>query len=388
MPRETRADTVDGFTRGEFSREPEKSRAAFFGPLATSVTAFDYHVSVRASTLLVVATVSLAATVAAQNAATTAAQLVRGAQYTTGRTDGLDVLQLRPNFYVIAGAGANIGVLVGPDGLVVVDSGSAARADAVVAAIRTLSKQPIRYVIDTSADGDHAGGNEIVAKAGQTILNLNNAVLSGLTNGGAAAILSAEGVLFRMSAPTGQTAPFPTAAWPTETFHGRRSYMYLNGEGIETLHQPAAHSDGDSVVFFRRTDIVMAGDIIDATHFPVIDVDRGGSVNGEIAALNRLVDLAIPSFPLVWQEGGTYIIPGHGRVYEQVDAVEYRDMVTIIRDRVRALIAEGKSLEQVQAARPAQGYTRQYGSDRGAWTTAKFIEAVYKSLRQEKGTSQ
>jgi cyclase len=162
--------------------------------------------------------------------------------------------------------------------------------------------------------------------------------------------------------------------------------MYLNGEGIETLHQPAAHSDGDSVVFFRRTDVVMAGDIIDATHFPIIDVDHGGSIEGEIAALNRLVDLAIPSFPLVWQEGGTYVIPGHGRVYEQLDVVEYRDMVTIIRDRVRALIAEGKSLAQVQAARPAQGYARQYGSDRGPWTTSRFIDAVYTSLRQEKGT--
>ena len=337
------------------------------------------------SLLLVVAGASLVARVAAQSSEPTASLLVRSAQHTTGRTDGLDVLQLRPNFYVIAGAGANIGVLVGPDGLVVVDSGSAARAAAVVAAITSLSKQPIRYVIDTSADADHAGGNEIVAKAGQTILNLNNAVLSGLANGGAAAVLSAEAVLLRMSAPTGQVAPFPTASWPTETFHGRRSYMYLNGEGIETLHQPAAHSDGDSVVFFRRTDVVMAGDIIDATHFPIIDLDRGGSIEGEIAALNRLVDLAIPSFPLVWQEGGTYVIPGHGRVYEQLDVVEYRDMVTIIRDRVRALIAEGKSLDQVQAARPAQGYTRQYGSDRGPWTTARFIEAIFKSLRQEKG---
>jgi len=338
------------------------------------------------SLLLVVVTASLVARVVAQGSETTASLLVRTAQPASVRSDGLDVQQLRPNFYVIAGAGANIGVLVGPDGLVVVDSGSAARAEVVVAAIKTLSKQPIRYIIDTSADADHVGGNAVIAKAGQTILNLNNAVLSGLANGGAAAVLSAEGVLLRMSAPTGQAAPFPTAAWPTETFHGRRSYMYLNGEGIETLHQPAAHSDGDSVVFFRRTDVVMAGDIIDATHFPIIDVDHGGSIDGAIAALNRLVELAIPSFPLVWQEGGTYVVPGHGRVYEQLDVVEYRDMVTIIRDRVRALIAEGKSLEQVQAARPAQGYTRQYGSDRGPWTTSSFIEAVYKSLRQEKGT--
>ena len=296
----------------------------------------------------------------------------------------LDVVQLRPNFYVLAGAGGNVGVQMGPDGVVVVDSGGAARAGDVVAAIKKLSPQPIRYVINTGPDADHVAGNETVAKAGQTILNLNNAALSGLTNGGAAAVLASEGVLRRMSAPTGQTAPFPTAAWPTETFDGRRSYMYLNGEGIETLHQPAAHTDADSLVFFRRTDVVMAGDVIDATRFPVIDVARGGSVQGEINALNRLVELAIPSVPLVWQEGGTWVVPGHGRVYEQLDVVEYRDMVTIVRDRVRALIAEKRTLEQVRAARPARGYSRQYGADAGPWTTDMFVEAVYRSLVQEK----
>jgi glyoxylase-like metal-dependent hydrolase (beta-lactamase superfamily II) len=295
----------------------------------------------------------------------------------------LDVLRLRPNFFVIAGAGGNVGVQTGPDGAVVVDSGSAARAADVVAAITRLTAQPIRYVINTSPDADHVGGNETVARAGQTILNLNNAQLSGLANGGAAAVLASEGVLRRMSAPTGETAPFPTAAWPTETFDGRRSYMYLNGEGIETLHQPAAHTDADSVVFFRKTDVVMAGDVLDATRFPVIDIARGGSVQGEIDALNKLVELAIPSFPLVWQEGGTYVVPGHGRVYEQFDVVEYRDMVTIVRDRVRALIAGKQTLAQVKAARPARGYARQYGSDTGPWTTDMFVEAVYRSLTQE-----
>ena len=341
------------------------------------------RVSRRALPLIAGSIAVIAASLAAQGPETAASLLVRQAQSSerARRADGLDVVQLRPNFYIIAGAGANIGVQTGPDGLVVVDSGRVERAAAVVAAIKALSPQPIRYVINTSPDADHVSGNEVVAKAGQTILNLNNATLSGLTNGGAAAVLAAEGVLLRMSAPTGQTSPYPAAAWPTETFHGRRSYMYLNGEGIETLHQPAAHSDSDSLVFFRRTDVVMAGDVIDTTRFPVIDVARGGSVQGEIDALNRLVELAIPSFPLVWQEGGTYVVPGHGRVFEQLDVVEYRDMVTIVRDRIRALIAEGKSLEQVKAARPAQGYIRQYGSDTGPWTTAMFVEAVYKSLQ-------
>lgn len=325
----------------------------------------------------------LARGLGAQGGETTAQRLATQARTAPiTNADGLDVLQLRQNFYVIAGAGGNIGVQVGPDGAVVVDSGTAARAETVVRAVKSISNRPIRYVINTSADADHVGGNEIVARAGQTILNLNNATLSGLANGGAAAVLAAEGVLRRMSAPTGEKAPFPTAAWPTETFHGRRSYMYLNGEAIETLHQPSAHSDGDSVVFFRRSDVAMAGDVIDTTRFPVIDLKRGGGIQGEIDALNRLVDLAVPSFPLVWQEGGTYVVPGHGRVYEQLDVVEYRDMVTIIRDRVRALVDEGRTLEQVKAARPAQGYTRQYGSDRGSWTTDMFIEAVYGSLKQ------
>jgi cyclase len=296
---------------------------------------------------------------------------------------GLDVVRLRPNFAVIAGAGGNVGVQFGPDGAVVVDSGTAARAADVVAAIKQVTSQPIRYVINTGPDVDHVGGNDTVAKAGQTILNLNNAQLSGLTNGGAAAVLASEGVLRRMSAPTGQTAPFPTAAWPTETFDGRRSYMYLNGEGIETLHQPAAHTDADSVVFFRKTDVVMAGDVLDATRFPVIDLAKGGSIQGEIDALNKLVELAIPSFPLVWQEGGTYVVPGHGRVYEQFDVVEYRDMLVIIRDRVKGLIAQKQALAQVKAARPTRGYP-QFGSTTGPWTTDMFVEAVYRSLSETK----
>ena len=299
----------------------------------------------------------------------------------------LDIQQLRPNFYVIAGAGGNIGVQTGPDGIIVVDAGSAARADAAAAAIKRLSPTPIRYVIDTGPDADHVGGNATIAKAGQTLFNIANSPLGGLTNGGAAAILAAEGVLHDMSAPTGEKAPFPTEAWPTETFDGRRSYMFLNGEGIETLHQPAAHSDGDSVVFFRRTDVVMAGDVIDATRFPVIDLARGGSIQGEIDALNKLVELAIPSIPLVFEEGGTYVVPGHGRIYNQFDVVEYRDMVTIVRDRVRALVADGRTLEQVQAAHPTRGYP-QFGATAGPWTTTMFVEAIYRSLVQQMGAGK
>jgi cyclase len=298
--------------------------------------------------------------------------------------DVIEALQIRPNVYMIAGAGANVTVQFGSDGAVVVDAGTLQKADALVAAIKKLTEQPIRYVIDTNADPDHVGGNEKVSKAGKTLFQTNNPLGEGMTNGGAAAILSAEKVLTRMSAPTGKASPFPTAAWPTETYDQKRKYMYLNGEGIEVLHQPAAHTDGDSVVFFRRSDVVVAGDILDTTRFPVIDVARGGSIQGEIDALNRLVDLAIPSIPLVAQEGGTYVIPGHGYVCDQLDVVDYRDMVTIIRDRIQSLVKDGRTLDQIKAASPTKGYTPRYGSDSGPWTTNMFVEAIYKSLTQGK----
>jgi glyoxylase-like metal-dependent hydrolase (beta-lactamase superfamily II) len=160
--------------------------------------------------------------------------------------------------------------------------------------------------------------------------------------------------------------------------------MYLNGEGIEVLHQPAAHTSGDVVVFFRRSDVVVAGDILDTTRFPVIDIARGGSIEGMIAGLNRLVDLAIPSVPIVSREEGTLVIPGHGRLCDQLDVVEYRDMVTIVRDRVRDLVRAGMTLEQVKAASPARGYTRRYGPGTGPGSTSHFVEAAYRSLAGKK----
>jgi cyclase len=309
----------------------------------------------------------------------------QGQQTSTTDASDLEVLQLRPNFFMIAGAGGNIGVQVGDDGVVVVDAGTAARADAVVAAIKKLTSRPIRYIIDTSADPDHVGGNEALSKAGQTLFTAPGSIgVTGNFLGGVASILSAQQVLERMSAPSGKASPFPVGAWPTETFDFPRKYMYLNGEGIEVLHQPAAHTDGDVLIFFRRSDVVVAGDILDLTHFPVIDVARGGTINGEIAALQRIVDLAIPSVPIVSREAGTLVVSGHGRVCDQLDVVEYRDMVTIIRDRIRDLIKAGMSLDQIKAASPARGYTRRYGSDSGPWTTNNFVEAVYRSLVQEK----
>ena len=296
-------------------------------------------------------------------------------------TGGLEVLQLRPNFYMIVGAGGNIAVQAGPDGVVVVDAGSAAHAEAVVAAIAKRADRPIRYVIDTSADPDHVGGNERLSKAGETLFNLNSPTATAMTNGGAATILSAEKVLLRMSAPAGQAASFPTAAWPTETFYQRRRYMYLNGEGIEVLHQPAAHTDGDSVVYFRHNDVIAAGDVFDTTGYPKIDLERGGGINGVVEALNRILDVAFPDFRL---EGGTLVIPGHGRICDSADVAYYRDMVTIVRDRVQDMVKKGLTLDQVKAARPTRDYDPRYGSTTGTWTTDMFVEAAYKSLSARK----
>ena len=160
--------------------------------------------------------------------------------------------------------------------------------------------------------------------------------------------------------------------------------MYLNGEGIQVLHVPDAHTDGDSIVFFRRGDVIVAGDIYDTTRFPVIDLEKGGSIQGEIAALNRLLDITIPPVPFPWHEDRTLLIPGHGRICDDSDLVEYRDMVTIIRDNVQDLIKNGMTLEQVKKGDPAKAYRRRYGSDTGPWTTDMFVEAIYKSLTERK----
>jgi glyoxylase-like metal-dependent hydrolase (beta-lactamase superfamily II) len=299
---------------------------------------------------------------------------------TTRVAGGLDVVHVRPNVYMIAGAGAHISVQIGPDGVIVIDSGLPAKADEVVAAIRTLTDQPIRYVINTSAGLDHVGGNEKLARAGQTLFNIENNLARTRMTSGSASIVSTEKVLLRMSSASTPGAPFPSAALPTEPFFQARKVLFFNGEGIELVSQPAAHSDGDLMVLFRRSDVVVAGEVLDTAQFPVIDLASGGSVQGEINALNKLMELAIPSVPFPWRDDGTVVIPARGRICDQIDIADYRDMVTIVRDRVRQLITEGKSLAEVQRASPTQGFTRRYGSDSGPWTTAMFVEAVYASL--------
>jgi len=298
---------------------------------------------------------------------------------------GLEVVQVRPNFYMIAWAGGNIGVQIGVDGVVLMDTGNASASDQVIAAIQKLTKLPIRYIINTGADPDHVTGNGKLAKAGLTIFTnaLGNANFgNAMTNGGAASILAHDSILKRMSAPTGKTSVFPVETWPTEAFYTQKKTLRMNDEPIEVIYQGAAHSDADSFIFFRKSDVVAAGDILDTTRFPVIDVANGGSIQGEIDALNRLIELAVPPGPFIYEGIGTYVIPGHGRLCEQLDVVNYRDMVVVVRDVIADMIKQGMTLSQIKEASPAKPYETEYGTHPGS--TSAFIESIYKSLTAKK----
>lgn len=291
--------------------------------------------------------------------------------------DTLEVVQVRPNFYMIAGAGGNIGVQIGSDGIVLANTGNGKSSPAVIAALKKLTPLPIRYVINTDAGSEFVGGNESLSKAGMTVFT--NA-LGNATFADAAAILAHESVLRRMSAKKGNTTEYPGTAWPSEAFFPERKAIRMNDEGIEIFHQGGGHSAADAFALFRSSDVVVAGDVMDTNRFPMIDIANGGSINGEIAALNRLIDLTIAPIPYIYKGAGTYVIPGHGRLCEQNEVVDYRDMVVIIRDIVADLVKQGKTLAQVQAARPALAFETRYGSTTGTWTTNMFIEAVYKGV--------
>jgi cyclase len=284
------------------------------------------------------------------------------------KTGEIEVLAVQGNVYVIAGAGGNVAVQVGDDGVLLVDTGLTQYSDKVMAAIHQLSSKPIRFLVNTNARPDHTGGNELFAKAGS---KMGGGLLVGGYAGDGAMVIAHEAVLKAMSAPAGKTAPTPSAAWPTDAYPGESKEIYANAEGIEVLHPGAANTDGDSIVYFRRSDVVVTGDIFSMTSYPVIDVQKGGSFNGVLAALNRVIDITIPKD---WQEGGTMVIPGHGRIADEADVVEYRDMITIIRDRIQDMIKKGMLLQQVKDARPTRDYDGRYGDP------AAMIEAAYREL--------
>lgn len=291
------------------------------------------------------------------------------------------VLHVQGKVYMLVGAGGNITVQAGDEGVLLVDAGLANMSDKVLAAIRTISDKPIRYIIDTHVHPDHTGGNEKIAAAGSTVTGGNVVGDIGQSAGEGATIIAAQEVLDRMSMKDGETPAAPSKAWPTDTYITDEKDLFFNGEAIQIFHQPKAHTDGDSIVFFRRSDVLSTGDIFITTSYPIIDIDRGGSYQGVLDGLNRIIDITIPADK---QEGGTYVIPGHGRLCDEADVVEYRDMMTILRDRFVDMIRKGMTLEQFKAAKPSADYDPLYGSDKGFWTTDKFLEASYKSLKAAK----
>jgi cyclase len=285
------------------------------------------------------------------------------------------VLPAQGNVYMLAGAGGNMTIQVGADGVLVVDTQYAQMSEKLLAAIRDISNGPIRYVVNTHVHGDHTGGNENIRKAGSTIAggNVSGDIRDAATG---AQIWAHDNVLLKMSDPK-RTPAIPTAAWPTSTFTGKDKKLFFNGEGVHVIHEPAAHTDGDSIVFFRRSDVISTGDIFNTTNFPVIDVAGGGTINGIIAGVNHLIELIIPVYG---QEGGTMVIPGHGRLSDLGDVLNYREMATIVRDRVQDMKKKGMTVDQVKAARPTRDYDPLYNPPGAFYTADQFVEAVYRTL--------
>jgi glyoxylase-like metal-dependent hydrolase (beta-lactamase superfamily II) len=287
----------------------------------------------------------------------------------------IHILKVQGNVYMLVGDGANIAASVGKDGVFLVDGGTAQLSDKLLATLKTLSEKPVHYIVNTSVDADHVGGNGNLARNGAPVLGGN----LGNSNRGAA-IVARENVLTRMSsAPSGQKPAFTQDAWPTVTWFEGNKEIFFNSEAVVTMPADRAHTDGDSIVYFRRSDVIAAGDVFRDDTFPVVDLDRGGNINGVIDGLNHILDLAIPEHE---QEGGTYIIPGHGRLTDEHDVLEYRDMVTIVRDRVEAMIKKGMTLDQVKAAKPTFEYDKRWSAPSGLNSTNGFVEAVYKSLKK------
>ena len=286
----------------------------------------------------------------------------------------LEIVPVRGNVYMLADAAGNVTVQVGDEGVLLVDTLDGSLSEKLLRTVKTLSSKPIRWIINTSADPNYVGGNATVASSGKAIAS---AMLKYLGAPTAAAIIADENVYKTMSSAK---PALPFGAWPTSTYSTSKN-LYVNGEAVRVLHVPAAHTDGDSIVLFRRSDVISVGGIIDFDHYPVFGDHRGGTLAGTIDALNKLIELSVPAH---LEEGGTMIIPGHGRLCDQSELVEYRDMLTIIRDDVQELIREGKSLQQIVAARPTLGYDPRYGLPSGAWTNDRFVEAVYHELKQQR----
>jgi glyoxylase-like metal-dependent hydrolase (beta-lactamase superfamily II) len=282
----------------------------------------------------------------------------------------MHLLPVQGGVYMLhAGAAGNMAIQIGKDGVLVVNALRAGLAPQVAAQIKTLTSAPIRYIVSTSADlHDTAGNAELAA------LGMFGASPAQPRPG--ATLVAHENVMLRLTELTrAGKNPFPEAAVPQDVYILPFKDLYFNGEPIFVMHEPNAHSDGDSIVLFRRSDTLAVGDLFTPDRYPVIDVAHGGSVNGLLHALNHILDLAVPEH---LQDGGTRIVPGSGRLCNEADVVEYRNMVAVVRDRVRASIGKGMSLGEIQASRPTLDYDTEYGPG------AAFVESVYTSLTASK----
>jgi hypothetical protein len=335
------------------------------------------------------------------------------------RDGEVHILPVQGNIYMLVVDGTNITLSAGPEGTLMVNTGPANMSDKLIAAVKQISDlvigakapntcigamcsgtwgwsspfinsvisspapaRPLRYIINTSAAPENVGGNQKVAASG--FFPRTGGFGGAVDNSGRqASILAHENVQFRMQAPGANQTPAPTAAQPTDTYFDEffKLPTYFNGEAVVLYHEPAANTDGDSIVHFRRSEVISAGDIFSTVSYPVIDMAKGGSLQGVIKGLNHILDLAVAEYR---SQGGTWVIPGHGRLSDTADVAAYRNMLTIIRDRMQDLIDKGMTLDQVKAARPTLDFDGRYGSNTGSWTTAMFIEAAYKSLKEKK----
>ena len=286
----------------------------------------------------------------------------------------VSVLPVQGSVSLITAGDANVTAQVGKNGVVLVDTPPADLATQVMTEIRKLSLRPIRHIIQTSASTDRIGGTvALLGPAGARGLPLGQGLFGfGAASASRPNVAAQENVLNRLSATTPAVAP---GLLPTMTYFLPSLDLFANDEAVVVYHVPTAHSDGDSIVFFRRSDVISTGNIYTPGRYPVIDTTRGGSVNGLIAALGRVLEIAVPE---AFEEGGTKIIPGRGRVSEETDVAEFRDMVSIIRDRVQDSMKKNQTLDQIKASKPSRDYDAEYGASPA--DADRLVESIYRSL--------